>query len=303
MPNVAGKIRPGCQSSIDDPEHAEREHQRDQVRVDQRVEQALPEAHLHGRHVGARGVQDEALRDRLAAVDLVQQRGQGGRGHVDHVLLERRVGREVRGHTDCSIGPIDVSSVGLRQHLQRRGGVVDDLPAQVALDVLAAEVDRRRRADVRLRGHREDVRRLADPDAGRGGPRAVGRDVDDHRDLRGELLLDDLPHRLREPARRVEQEHDRVVAALVRLRNLAGQVVLGDGIDVVVELDREHARGVRRRLGGSVGQKERREQGERGGQCSMGMGAQESPFHSRKDSINGCPERLCGGHTGRRDLL
>ena len=40
---------------------------------------------------------------------------------------------------------------------------------------VAAEVDRRRRADVRLRRHRQDVGRLADPDAGRGGPRPVGR--------------------------------------------------------------------------------------------------------------------------------
>ena len=44
--------------------------------------------------------------------------------------------------------------------------------------------------------HREDVRRLADPDAGRGRPRAVGRDVDDDRDLRRQLALDDVAHRL-----------------------------------------------------------------------------------------------------------
>ena len=70
---------------------------------------------------------------------------------------------------------------------QRRRRVVHDLAPQVAADVLAARVDRRRRADVRLRRHREHVGRLGDPDAGRGCARAVGRDVDDHRDLRREL--------------------------------------------------------------------------------------------------------------------
>ena len=80
-------------------------------------------------------------------------------------------------------------------------------------------VDRRRGADVRLRRHREHVGRLGDPDAGRRGARAVRRDVDDHRDpprLSCELLLDDLPHRVLEPARRVEHDHGRVVVVLVR---------------------------------------------------------------------------------------
>ena len=52
----------------------------------------------------------------------------------------------------------------------------------------------------------EDVRGLPDPDSGRGGARPVGRDVDEHRDLRRELGLDDLAHRLGEPAGRVEDD-------------------------------------------------------------------------------------------------
>ena len=79
-----------------------------------------------------------------------------------------------------------------RERAQRGGGVVHDLAPQVLLDVLAADADRRRGADVRLRRHREHVRGLADPDAGRCRARALGRDVDDHRDLRRELALVDL---------------------------------------------------------------------------------------------------------------
>ena len=121
-----------------------------------------------------------------------------------------------------------------------------DLAPQVAGDVLAADVDRRRRADVRLRRHGEDVRRLADPDAGRGGAGAGRRDVDDHRHFRGELGLDDLLHRGAEPAGRIEQDHDRVVMLAVRAIDLAVDVVLRDRVDVVLELDRKDTRGRRR---------------------------------------------------------
>ena len=67
----------------DDPEQPDREHQRDQVRVDEEVAGPLPEAHLDVLDLRARGVEDEALRDGLHPVDLVEQRGQGGRDDLD----------------------------------------------------------------------------------------------------------------------------------------------------------------------------------------------------------------------------
>ncbi len=120
--------------------------------------------------------------------------------------------------------------------------VVDDLVAEILLDVLASDADRRRRADVRLRSHGEQVGGLADPDAGGRCPRAFRRDVDDHRDLRRELGLVDVLHRAGESTRRVQEDHDRVVVLLVRALDLVDDVVGGDRIDVVVELDRENAR-------------------------------------------------------------
>ena len=70
------------------------------------------------------------------------------------------------------------------------------------------------------------------------------RDVDDHRHLRGELLLVDRPHRVREAAGRVEQDHDRVVAGARGVVDLALEVVGRRRADVERELHREHARAV-----------------------------------------------------------
>ena len=79
------------------------------------------------------------------------------------------------GSTPCArrVGPLHVAAVALRERPQRSGRVVHHLPPQVLLDVLAADADRRRGADVRLRRHREHVGGLADPDTRRGGAGAV----------------------------------------------------------------------------------------------------------------------------------
>jgi hypothetical protein len=92
--------------------------------------------------------------------------------------------------------------------------------------------------------HGEDVGRLGDPNAGRGGAGAFRRHVHDHRNLRGQLGLVDRLHRGRKPAGRVEEDHGRVVVVVRRVRELARHVVLRDRVDLEVgpEGDREHAR-------------------------------------------------------------
>ena len=201
----------------DDPEHAEREHEGDDVRVDERVEDALPEAHLHLGDLGAGGVELEA---RAATVFMpsILSSSAGRVGAMTSMTSIRSASRALRfdADPDGRIGPLRVAPVLLGERAQLRGRVVDHLAPQVLLDVLASDRDRRRRAEVRLRRHGEDVRGLADPDAGRCRTRAVGRDVDDDRDLRRELVLDDVPHRLREAAGRVEHDDDGAVAVLVR---------------------------------------------------------------------------------------
>ena len=237
-----GEDQAGVVELDDDPEHAEREHQGDDVRVDERVEDALPEAHLHLGHLGARGVEHEPARHGLHAVDLVEQRGRVGAMTSMTSIRERLTRAEVRADADGGVRPLRVAPVLLRERAQLCRRVVDHLAPQVFLDVLASDRDRRRGAEVRLRRHGEDVGRLADPDTGRGSPGAVGRDVDDDRDVRRELLLHDVAHRLGEAAGRVEHDDDGVVAALVRTVDLILDVRRRHGIDVVVEVDGEHLR-------------------------------------------------------------
>ena len=151
------------------------------------------------------------------------------------------------GEANGPIGPSGVTAVALRECAQRRGLVVDQLAPEVGTDVAAARVDRRRRADVRLGRHREVVRRLRQPDAGRARERAVRPDPDEHRHLGAQLAEDDLVLRLQQAARCVEDDRSCVVVLLRRLLELVTEVVLRHRIDVGVEVDREHAR--RRCLG------------------------------------------------------
>ena len=264
-PKAAGKIRPGLKSSTVMARTPSESRMRDDVRVDDRVEDAVPERHLDGRDLGVRGMEDDVLRPlRRLPVDLVQQCRQIGRHVVDDALLERLARGQVRCLTHGLLDPLHVATVTLCKRLEGGDCIVDDLAPQVLLDVLAADGDRGRRADVRLRGHRGDVRCLHDPHACRGSPRAVGRDVDDDRQRRLEHALVDVAHRLGKTARGVQEDRDRVVAVLFGVRDLVDDVVGRDRVDVVLEVDREHARPLLggRRSGEYERQADRREEQE-----------------------------------------
>ena len=181
---------------------------------------------------------------RLVAVELVEEGGERGRDEVDHVHLQRLLGREVRRVAHGFLRPRRIAVIGGRESGEGGDGVVDHLVAQVRAEVLAARVDRRRRADVRRRRHGEDVGRLGDPDAGRGGAGAFRRHVDDDGHLRGQLGLVDRLHRGREAAGRVEEDHGGVVVVVRRARELVREVALGDRVDLEIgpESDREHPR-------------------------------------------------------------
>ena len=130
---------------------------------------------------------------------------------------------------------------------------------------------------------------IAEEDAGRGGARSRRRDVEDHRHLRGELALDDVAHRGVEPARRVDEEDDRVVVLLIRAVDLADEVVSRDRVDVVVELDREDSGPVvlalrRRRVREHESQAEHDQE--------EGKGTQESHFR-RVRIVSACPRTPC----------
>ncbi len=162
-------------------------------------------------------VHRQVLEAEAAAVDLAQQRRQRGRDDVGDVrgdgLARRPVARargaRGRARRHRALGEHRVATVlaGERAHLG--AGVVDDLAAQVAAEVRAGRRDRDRRSGVRRRRERGDVGGLHDHEAGARRAGALGPDVDHDGDRRRELGVHDLLHRVREPARRVEPEHER----------------------------------------------------------------------------------------------
>ena len=148
----------------------------------------------------------------------------------------------VRGDAYRAVGPLRIAPVALRQRPQRRSFVVDQLAPEIGSDVATARVDWRRRADVRLGRHSEVVGRFRDPYSRRPGKRPVRADPHEHRDLRSQLAEDDLVLGFEQTPWSVEDDRRRVVVVLCRLAQLVAEVVLGDGIDVRVEVDGEDAR-------------------------------------------------------------
>ena len=241
-PTVPGKISPGFQSSTTIPISPIESMSVIRFGIDEEIPSALPEAHLDVLDLRAGGLQDEALGHGLRPVDLVQERGQGRGDHLDEpdrLGLTSAVVRRLRDHPPGG-GDVAVVLTGELAHVRR--GVVDDLPPQVLGDVLAAERDRGRGADVRLRRHRGDVGGHRDHRAGGVGARAGRRDVQDHRNRRSEEALDDPAHRGGEPSRRVEDDDDRVELLVLGTIDRVLDVLLRDGVDVVVEMNGENLR-------------------------------------------------------------
>ena len=101
----------------------------------------------------------------------------------------------------------------------------------------AADLDRRRRAQVGAGRHRRHVARIENVSAGARGVRAGRRDEADHRHRGGEDLLDDDAHRIDQTARRVHAQDDQVRALLERLGEAALDVVGGRRPDRPVDLE------------------------------------------------------------------
>ena len=175
-PSAPGRIAPGWKSSKPIPTRPEREQQEDRARVHEQLEHLELERHVVRLDPRAGRVQRLALRALdLEAVELARpapaasaaidvDRGCGAGASAAGTFVARRTVCAARSR---------VAAVALRKRAHIRGGVVADLAAEHLVLVSAAERDRRRRADVRLRCHRRHVRRLGDVHAGRRGARAV----------------------------------------------------------------------------------------------------------------------------------
>ena len=108
-PTVPGKIRPGLRISIVIPSTPS-DIRRTMMFGSMSVSRIRFQSDISTRStLRAGGVQDEVLRLRLHAVDLVEQGGEVGRDDVDDVLFQRFLGAEVGGLAHRVLGPVAVA--------------------------------------------------------------------------------------------------------------------------------------------------------------------------------------------------
>ena len=222
------------------PEQPRHQQQIDDVGIGEHVEHALAGRHLHAAHGGVGNRERHGPGRRpgpcgpMACVSRLRK--SGATISMTFFASASRSPIATLWRTACS------TQSSLRPRccaiVARKGrGEVLDLLTHRALDVLAALLDRMRRADGRSRRHRRDVRGFRDEGAGRRGARARRRDVDDHRDRRGEHGLDDLLRGAKQPARRVELDHQRAGAFGLGRRERVVDVGRSRRIDRAVDRD------------------------------------------------------------------
>ena len=173
-PTVPGKIRPGFQSSTTIPISPTESISAMMFGSISEVEDPLPGGHLDPLDLGRRrrSRASSPFGSTLSPSDLAEEIRVVGGDDVDHVSPQRLARAEVGRLRDHLASDRDVAPVLACELADVGGRVVDDLAAEVLGDVLAADRDRRRRADVRLRRHREHVGGHADHGAGGVGARA-----------------------------------------------------------------------------------------------------------------------------------
>ena len=122
----------------------------------------------------ALGLQRPGLRATdLETVQALEERALAGRHRVHEARVLGGGCGDVHGVAHHPLGEVAVAAVSLGQRADVRGRVVADLAAE-DLVLAAAERDRRRGPDVRLRRHRRYVGRLCDEQTRRRGAGTVG---------------------------------------------------------------------------------------------------------------------------------
>ena len=233
----------GVEDLVGDAADAGQEQQEQDVGIDQDVQQLERQRHALVVDLGVCGVHHQVLGAAGAhAVDLVEQRRQVGGDAFHQVVGCGFIGRVAGGFPHGQLRGRGVAVVAGGQGADLCLRVVQDLAAQVGAEVLAAGVDRRGRADVGVWRHRRVVACHRHEHPCRGCPTALRRDVHDHRQRRGQLILDDVVHRVAVTAGRVQQDYQRrrvfVLGALDGVADEAGR----DRVDLAVECDSDHVR-------------------------------------------------------------
>ncbi|MNJ31058.1 hypothetical protein D3C77_256780 [compost metagenome] len=184
-------------------------------------------------------------------------------GHeVDHPRLEGGVRFQACGRSHSVLRPVGVSSAQPRQGTDVGDGVVSRLGgggvrSRATLRVVrlgvrrlrlvagtarqAADLDRRRGADVGARRHGRHMAGVEDECPGARCTCAARGDVDDDRHGRSEDIADYLTHGGVQPARRIQPQDHRLRVESSGLREAAGQVVGAGGADHPIHMHHDHA--------------------------------------------------------------
>ena len=257
-----------------DPGDAGEEEQREEVRVDQRVEEAREEARLRRRR---------SARPRVCSVKALSASSCGRRSVAAAPAATARSRRSRSAAAPRSAVRFDALRTAASAHAALRPCVFASARSEAAasfttlrrrslpmfepLELIGVDEpmfvpapSRARRPPARSR--RRPTRRARRPARRRRSP-ASSR----------QLGLHDLPHRRREAAGRVEQDHGRVVAVLRGAVELAVSQSCVTGLTSAVEVDREHARPRRGARGSAARRARARARG-----C-------ENRFHGCKDCI------------------
>ena len=194
----------------------------------------------------------ERLRAAVEARDhaAIQGGKQGllvGRDEIGQVLFQRlalgeRLAFADRGFRQRAVAPAlgaDAAQVG--------GGVILHFLFHDGVH-FAAHQHGVRRAGVGSRGHGRHVAGLQDEEARGSGASSAGRDIGHYRDGRGDDLLDNLAHRIHQPAGRVETDEEQRRVLRFRLRDGAAHDFNGDGVHHAVHVHRNYFWGGKRGL-------------------------------------------------------
>ena len=164
------------------------------------------------------------------------------RNVIDKLLRERLLIRKRFRLPHRALRHLNVAAA-LRDDRAHQGGrVILDFLFHNIIHLAASDGDRMSRTRIRPRRHRRDVGAFEDEKSRRRRPAAARSDINNDRYWRCHNLLDDLTRRIQQPARRVQLDQHRLIFISIRFRQRPPNVLIGNGMNGVVDHDLQHFR-------------------------------------------------------------
>ena len=163
-PSVPGRIMPGLNSSSPIRIRPERQQQEHGVRVHEQLQRRELERHVRATRPGRRSSRASAPSGPCTRKPSSSRISACWSAATMSMRFRRSASVAVTFTASCTmlLRQVAVAAVALRERAHVGGGVVADLAPQHLVLLAAAERDRGRRADVRLRRHRRHVGGLGD---------------------------------------------------------------------------------------------------------------------------------------------